>query len=538
MTIIVKEDEDKTVYIESLEKELRVMIGYKEKNNYINKAFDFDCRYGNDKPNGYMAVIDEDYSLIKYLCEVFFMNDIKINHYGYPVVKRKTGELTTLSKAVLEYYSRFEDETGEMYLALNLYKYDYENATPRPLGDIQINHKNRNILDNRIENLEVVTQLGNIRHRDDKPYDPIISTEEIQELQEKSMSNPNYEKDKKFLQKISKEFEKCMKRGEINEKIVKNGYLELKYSKRNGNGNCGNSWYTSERDKYRIYKMMTKKDKNYIKKLIVKHNKILLETVIDNNIKLLERFQKRYKYLNKVLTKFKLNDLTSPRHLSIWESYKSRRILLDFFDTIKDFKKYCIEDGNILCTLDIRAFVDARGKYKAFLVAYLLGLLIRQNPRKEKRLYTGKFVHTPSFIRIPIYTERLLKKANKMAKKLLDLNLNKITYFTVSQAFGTETADKIFKNETLKLSYDYDIKAKEDMLEFLKNGKIIYKKGYLTVEDVWHHFKDLNLIREIEHLPHNKIYRKFSTFISSLLNYNDFIKNYMEEIRFSIYHFK
>ena len=43
-----------------------------------------------------------------------------------------------------------------------------------------------------------------------------------------------------------------------------------------------------------------------------------------------------------------------------------------------------------------------------------------------------------SFFSVPYYTEELLKKSNVRAKKILELGLKKIRYFTIVEEFGKE----------------------------------------------------------------------------------------------------
>lgn len=86
---------------------------------------------------------------------------------------------------------------------------------------------------------------------------------------------------------------------------------------------------------------------------------------------------------------------------------------------------------------------------------YMLGLLNRQ-----------KSMRKTSFFSIPIYTEDLIKKANVIAKKILDLNLKKIRFFTVMEELGEETAKRIYKERFEKLKKDYEFyskRAKEDI---------------------------------------------------------------------------
>ena len=86
----------------------------------------------------------------------------------------------------------------------------------------------------------------------------------------------------------------------------------------------------------------------------------------------------------------------------------------------------------------------------------------RQNNISKPNTISNRYVNTPSFIHIPIYTDELLKEANNKAKDLLSLNLNKISYFLVRQEFGEEIADSIYKNLKCKSYYRYGTYSETD----------------------------------------------------------------------------
>ena len=95
-----------------------------------------------------VGIIDVDFSLIRYLGQATEINDININNCGYVIIKRDNDTTTTFGRFILEYYSKYDDRLKEI-----LKNKEYE-----------INHINSDKLDNRIENLEIVTHQDNIRH--------------------------------------------------------------------------------------------------------------------------------------------------------------------------------------------------------------------------------------------------------------------------------------------------------------------------------------------------------------------------------------
>ena len=113
-----------------------------------------------------VGIIDVDYSLIRYLGQATEINDININNCGYPIIKRKDNRTTTLGRFILEYYSKYDERLKEI-----LENEDYE-----------VNHINKNKLDNRIENLEIVTHEDNIKHSKGLEYSVIYTKEELKKL--------------------------------------------------------------------------------------------------------------------------------------------------------------------------------------------------------------------------------------------------------------------------------------------------------------------------------------------------------------------
>ena len=216
-----------------------------------------------------------------------------------------------------------------------------------------------------------------------------------------------------------------------------------------------------------------------------------------------------------------------------FDKSNSRNILIDFFTDIYNFNWYVIENGNILLTVNIKNFINVKGKYKAFLTLYLLGLLKRQNDISKPNTISNRLVHTPSFIHIPFYTDELLKQANNIAKDLLSLNLNKFTYFLIRQEFGEEIADFIYKNKKSKSNYKYGLRAKEDILEFISTDKDILNFGFIKVEEIFEHIQGLNVQRQIRGEDYNNICNGFINFIKSLLLYNTDTKKRLDELGFT-----
>ena len=470
-----------------------------------------------------VGIIDVDFSLIRYLGQATEIKDIDINNCGYVIIKRKDNTTTTLGRFILEYYSKYDNKLKEI-----LKDKEYE-----------INHINSDKLDNRIENLEIVTHQDNIRHSKGLNYDIIYKSEDLKLLQEMNKNKKKQEIDKQYLNRISGIFFKLYnsymenKECKLDIKILKCCYLKFKNNKTKSNTKEQEIRESKDLTILKQYKLMSCFHTTFIKEILQKKKQyIYKKIVLDNNIILLNRYIERYPTLKNIFKKYKIMDKEFKEQLKFDKS-NSRNILIDFFTDIYKFNWYVVENGNILLTVNIRNFINVKGKYKAFLTLYLLGLLKRQNDISKPNTISNRLVHTPSFIHIPFYTDELLKQANNIAKDLLSLNLNKFTYFLIRQEFGEEIADSIYKNKKSKSNYKYGLRAKNDILEFIKTDKDILNFGFMKVEEIFEHIQGLNVQRQIRGEDYNKICNGFINFIKSLLLYNTDTKKRLEELGFT-----
>lgn len=470
-----------------------------------------------------VGIIDVDYSLIRYLGQATEIKDIDINNCGYVIIKRKDNTTTTLGRFILEYYSKYDNRLKEI-----LENKEYE-----------INHINRDKLDNRIENLEIVTHQDNIKHSKGLNYDIIYKSEDLKLLQEMNKKEKKQEIDKQYLNRISGLFFKLYnsymenKECKLDIKILKCCYLKFKNNKTKSNIKKQNIRESKKLTTLKQYKLMSYFHTTFIKEILQKKKQYIYKKIVcNNNITLLNRYIERYPALKNISKKSKIIDKDFKEELKPDKS-NSRNILLDFYEDIYKFNLYIIENGSILLTVNIRNFINVRGKYKAFLTLYLLGLLKRQNDISKPNTISNSLVHTPSFIHIPFYTDELLKQANNIAKDLLSLNLNKFTYFLIRQEFGEEIADSIYKNKKSKSNYKYGLRAKEDIIEFIKTDKDILNFGFMTVEEIFDYIQGLNVQRQIRGEDYNKICNGFINFIKSLLLYNTDTKKRLDELGFT-----
>mgnify|MGYP003305020281 CR=1 FL=1 len=462
-----------------------------------------------ESKNGYViekdvAVVDVDYSLIRYLAKQVCYREISINNYGYAITKREDNTTTTLHRLILEYYSNTNDNLKEI---LNN-------------KEFEINHKNKNKLDNKLCNLEIVTHQNNIRHSKGLEYEVIMTSGELKNIQQNNLEDKQQIIDKEYLSRISGVFYKSMNSNSINEKIVQCSYIyyKFKYSNNIKETSSDQSSYQRNSTTSKPPKFLSNFHTKSIYLLLQHHKEYIYKSIIKSNIALLNRNIHRYPSIKEILSKYNIYNRNS--------NYSS--ILLQLYEHLYRTSKYIIKNGNILFTLSIRSHFKVKGRYKAFIILYLLGILQRTTLQQQPSS-NDRYKRIPSSICITPLTEDDFKQINTKAKKLLSLNWNSIRYFTVAEEFGPDVADEIYNNENCKLHYNYSLRAKEDIITMLKNDQAVFLEGFITKNKIFVYVKALNTNRQQNGAKYNKITNKFYSFISSLLLYNTEIKSILEE---------
>lgn len=138
----------------------------------------------------------------------------------------------------------------------------------------------------------------------------------------------------------------------------------------------------------------------------------------------------------------------------------------------------------------------------------------------------------PSYIHIPVYTEELLKEANKKAKIILELDIRTITYSVLMDVFGKKIADKVYVSETVKINYKrYAVPVIKDVILFLKVNQDINLRGYIFVDEIVEELEMLNSQRKIVGKSYTKIFKGIKKFVIRVLRYNPEVKKVMNEKR-------
>lgn len=450
-----------------------------------------------------VAFLDCEYSLIRFLSSQLLLKEVTLNNWNYPVIKQGDS-ITLLYRLVLQYYSKYDEE-----LAKILQNKNYE-----------VNHISKNTLDNRLSNLDIVTHQNNIRHSKGLKYETIMSSQRLQEIQQKSMKEKQQEIDESYLTRMSGIFYTNMKENAIDNKTIKSCYLKFSYNLDDISISSPNSIAYKELDKLYIPEILSLFHENSIKSLLLQNKRYIYKTIIDRNISLLNRHIERYPAIKEVLTKYKIMDKSCPTD-------PRKNILLTFYDYAYNSNKYTINNGNILMVLSIKNNFNVVGRYKAFIMLYLLGILQRQKYITKIKNINNRI---PSFIWVSELKETDFPQINRNAKEILKLNWNSVRYMMVAETFGEETADMVYSyNMNCKRNYRHGLRAKEDIINYLTNNQNDHKCPFITRKMIFDYVKELNAYRKQNKTKYSKIKNGFMCFISSLLNYNTEIKETLEQ---------
>lgn len=497
MTLVVKINEDVTALIDYSKKEKKMVRT--------------------------VTQVTSNCSLVKYLLKLLRENSIGKNKDGYATIRRINGKKTSLQRMIMEFYSSYDKDLKKVLFQ----KYEGKEQ-------IDVDHINNKKLNNRTENFQLLTHKMNSDKRTKDEYQVTTKNEYILKIDEEIRNLEQYTKDKYDLARLSNRFEKVLKTGEI-EDIGDYRYFDLSSSDIfNTTLDTSNVRDTINRFIYYIENKMTEKNTNLISEIYNYKTDYVVNKILNTNLALLNRYRQRYKYLDEVIKKYNILDefynYRINKDLNIYDydyqlsRLNSKELLYDLYEVIIKNKNFTFEDDNILKRIDLSMQVDKTGKYNSFRIMYMLGLLNRQRSKRKT-----------SFFSIPIYTEELMKKANVIAKKILDLDLKKIRFFIVMEELGEETAKRIYKERFDKLKKDYEFyskRAKEDIIKFLREDVNIYENGFVRAEDILEYIKQLNMNRASNGFKFNPIYAKFISFIKDLLQYNSDTKEILEGLGF------
>lgn len=442
-----------------------------------------------------LGVIDNDSSLIRYLLGIMELNNVRVNDSKYLILRNKKGIVTTLQRLIVEFYSRYDVKLKELL----------DNG-------YEINHINKNKLDNRLSNIEVVSHMDNIKHRDNQTYEVAYSTNSLIKLQDIVMSKDEYVKDTRYLHKMNKLFIDSIIKEE-SKNLDKwfacrySNYLLFKNNTMNIEKITSIVRESNNRVTFSNIKKYSKKmaiSKTNIDNLLFLYDKYIVYRTKSNNIKIIEELIKRNKYSN---------------FRKLLEETQCIEILRDIFNIcLYNEQNHIIIDDNIVVIVPIKIITrEIRGKYKYLRELYILNILRRLNKVSSNKSLFSKQVPT-SFI-FPYLRRGDFTDIDNISKTLLFLNKGDITYSIVARVFGIDKADLVFRNSYLKSTYlERNTKTLEDIYTILSTNTILQKYGYITSEEILLSLKQLNENRKNKGEPFIDINNKTIRFIKNHLN--------------------
>ena len=458
--------------------------------------------------NSVLGKIDNDSSLIRYLLNIMELHNVRVNENDYLVLRKLDNVVTTLQRVIIEFYSGYDVKLKKL---LN--------------KGYEVNHINKDKLDNRLCNLELVSHLDNIKHRDNKQYTVVYSSNELLKLQHIVKINQQYKKDTIYLQKMNKYIIDSVIRKDSNKSIDKLfgcrycDYLLFNNVKTLTKKNASIIRESNNRVTFTNVKKYTKKSAfspTNIDRIISSYDRYIVHRTIINNIEV-------------------INKLISLKQNS---NFKLLLEKIDFISIIKELKynylhtpnNYLIIEDNILLTLSIKdIFREIRSKNKKLLILYLLNIFKRLDSVKNNTNYF-KYKQRPTTLIIPYLLKEDFINIDLISKDLLNYYKN-ITYSLLTRNTGNTSSQLIYRNSNLENKYkNRDIKTIEYIYTILSNNTDLQKYGYITIEDLITSLRVLNEERKNNGLSYNNILNGTEKFVRRHLNKDTQLINDLSKI--------
>lgn len=496
------------------------------------------------------------HGLIKYLLTITREYIFDTNRSGYiQVVNRQDGE-TLLHRIILEYYSQFDIK---LFTVINNENYE-------------VNHKNKKVWDNRLENLEIVTPTGNKLHEYNIDYgtEIVMTTDELLKIRDKRNLTKQYKLQKLHLDEIKSRNEVILMEGRNYLELFENMYLKFNSITFYSTKNTHTSTDTIDRE-YLEHKIFSSSTSNlfyeYIEKdvltkqnvpnislyiskyihificnIIDEYRRYYLINIINNNIDLFN------KHLNKtnleIFEKFNVCNFNYTKYNCEIEEYLKHNILQNFFTVLITSLPFTINKNNILVAVSIKDLFSAYGKYNTFRLLYDLGLLEKvKNTSKSNNNFSFnsfyKIIHTPSFICVPRWNEDTFKRVNQRVKEIRRIGIKTYTYYIATANFGEERADNIYKNQVCKSNTAKSTRTNQDINNILLSFQDqIQREGFILLEEIFEELKGINERRKLNGEEYNPIHPNCIRFISKVLENIEETKQILKELRSSLYIFK
>ena len=449
-----------------------------------------------------LGIIDFDEGLIKYLLKIFSMYELSEDK-GYLKFENKDGEVY-LHRIIMEYYSKYNIK---LYTILN--------------SGYEVNHKNFNKWDNRLENLEMVTRLGNEQHKRKLEYEDeiVMTSEEIINIQNERKKKRQHFKDKKDLEKVSFINLKLLDEGKFyNIYIYSNLYIRF------NNVNKEPLLIPTKRSSINaLIKNMNESMIDFINAhckpyLSEIYDVYRARTIIQNNIRILNKYYNKTKYFKYMLDKFHIKENIE------W--------IYEFLDSKPSPVYYYTFYKNELCfTFSVNSIFTERGKYNSFKIMYYTGLFKRTRANLRINSYGGTSSSTKLII--PTFTDKLFSSTIlPESKHLHSLGYPRITSTILMKNDGETTTDRVYKNPTLTKKAKNNIISIEDIENILISPTIMQRLhfyGFVKVQDIREELRIINEERKSRGEFSRDITGSDDSFIKTILRNITEIKEIMKD---------
>lgn len=469
-----------------------------------------------------VGIIEKDLGLIRYILKILRRYEVSTEN-GYLKFENRRGEVY-LHRIVMEYYAQFNDKLFTILNNTEMY---------------QVNHKNKLKWDNRLENLELVTLKGNQMHRRGLKYDDeiVMTSEEILEIKNDLMKQKQYNSDKKFLEKVSARNFKILSEDSIywscDKRLFENAYIRF-----------NNNFITTDkmqsiaidintlmRFNYIIFMCMKNtffdiKDIDY---LSINYDIYRYKNIAINNLKLIFKYYKKSKEFKELCNKNNLLDFRYINSQNI-EEFFNHNILLDIFlYLLPSPLPITFYKNQLFTATSLQHVLLVRNKYKSFRCLYYIELLKRQY------VPYSSISHKVSSFLIPEYTDDLFTSTIiSLSKKFNKQDLTKITYTILAKNDDLQTAQKVYRNTTLKKKTEIDFITIEDIKTILFSSTIqdkITQYGFFTVSDIRRELQLLNEERKENFLSYIKIRDTADKFVTSIIRNTSEMREILKEMK-------
>ena len=492
------------------------------------------------------------HGLVLYLLRIIKEYIFTLNNSGYMQVDNRQNGERLLHRIILEYYSQFDIK---LFTVLNNENYE-------------VNHKNGKVWDNRLENLEMVTHLGNMLHKENKDYSEeiVMTTNELLNIRDKRKTTKKYKLQKLHLENVNNRNNVILMEEGNFTKLFENLYLKFNsitfYATKNPSTltdtidieDLQHKLFSSSTSNL-FYKYIEKDLVNkqnvpnislYISKyihifkynIIDSYRRYYLINIINNNIDLFNKHTN--KTALELYARFNVCDINYTKQNCEIEEYLKHNILQNFFTVLITSLPFTIYKNNILVAVSLKDIFTTYKRYDAFRLLYDLGLLIKLNnpPKKLTNFFNSfpKTIHSPSFICIPRWNEDTFIEVKKKIKEISKSEIKTYTHYIATANFGTDRADNIYKNPVCNTNTTKSIITNQDINNILLSYKEeIQKEGFITLDEILSELEKINQERKMNDEDYNEIYPNCIRFISKVLQNIPETRKTLKELRFRIY---